>query len=145
MQVIHTPGHAPDHICLVDEVAGILFAQDQATMDPADLREGLDIEAYARSMRRLADELIGSIRIVYTAHRLRSSAPPAAHRARRRWFEAVAAGKCRCGCADARRTGRRRRLRTSRSSSAARGSAPEAPPHYDASARPSSSKQPRQP
>ena len=39
MQVIHTPGHAPDHICLVDEVAGILFAQDQAYYGPQLIRE----------------------------------------------------------------------------------------------------------
>ena len=77
LRVIHTPGHAPDHICLLDEAAGILFAQDQAYYGPQLIcEEGSDLEAYARSMRRLADELAGAIRIVYTAHCLRSSVPP---------------------------------------------------------------------
>ena len=94
LRVIHTPGHAPDHICLVDEAAGILFAQDQAYYGPQLIcEEGSDIEAYARSMRRLADELIGSIRIVYTAHCLRSSAPPRLLTELADAAEAVAAGE----------------------------------------------------
>ena len=77
LRVIHTPGHAPDHICLVDERAGILFAQDQAYYGPQLIcEEGSDLEAYARSMRRLADELGDAVRIVYTAHCLRPSVPP---------------------------------------------------------------------
>lgn len=77
LRVIHTPGHAPDHICLVDEVAGILFAQDQAYYGPQLIcEEGSDLDDYARSMRRLADELAGAVRIVYTAHCLRYSVPP---------------------------------------------------------------------
>ncbi len=77
LRVVHTPGHAPDHICLVDEAAGILFAQDQAYYGPQLIcEEGSDLDDYARSMRRLADELAGAIRIVYTAHCLRYSVPP---------------------------------------------------------------------
>ncbi|MET0751007.1 MAG: MBL fold metallo-hydrolase, partial [Solirubrobacterales bacterium] len=34
LTVLHTPGHCPDHICLLDEAAGILFAQDQAYYGP---------------------------------------------------------------------------------------------------------------
>ena len=77
MRVIHTPGHAPEHIVLVDEAAGILFAQDQAYYGPHLVYEaGTDIEAFARSARRLADELAGQIRIVYAAHSLRPAIPP---------------------------------------------------------------------
>ncbi len=77
LRVLHTPGHAPDHICLVDEAAGILFAQDQAYYGPQLIcEEGSDLAAYARSMRRLAEELAGAIRVIYTAHCLRSSVPP---------------------------------------------------------------------
>jgi glyoxylase-like metal-dependent hydrolase (beta-lactamase superfamily II) len=77
LRVIHTPGHAPDHICLLDEAAGILFAQDQAYYGPLRVYEpGTDPATYARSARRLADELVGAIRIVYTAHCLRPSVPP---------------------------------------------------------------------
>ena len=77
LRVIHTPGHAPDHICLVDEVAGILFAQDQAYYGPHLIyEEGSDAAVFARSARRLADELAGQIRVVYAAHCLRPSIPP---------------------------------------------------------------------
>jgi glyoxylase-like metal-dependent hydrolase (beta-lactamase superfamily II) len=77
LRVIHTPGHAPDHICLVDEAAGILFAQDQVYYGPHLVYErGTDLPTFARSARRLADELSGEIRVVYTAHSLRPSVPP---------------------------------------------------------------------
>ncbi len=77
LRVLHTPGHAAEHICLLDEREGILFAQDQAYYGPHYLCfEGADLEAWVESARRLAEELSGSIRIVYTAHTLRHSAPP---------------------------------------------------------------------
>jgi glyoxylase-like metal-dependent hydrolase (beta-lactamase superfamily II) len=34
LRVAHTPGGAPDHVCLLDERAGILLAQDQACYGP---------------------------------------------------------------------------------------------------------------
>ena len=77
LRVIHTPGHAPEHIVLVDDAAGILFAQDQAYYGPHLVYEaGTDIDAFARSTRLLADELVGQIRIVYAAHSLRPAIPP---------------------------------------------------------------------
>lgn len=77
LRVIHTPGHAAEHICLLDERAGILFAQDQAYYGPHYLcLKGSDLSAWTRSARRLADELTSMIRIIYTAHSLRCSAPP---------------------------------------------------------------------
>lgn len=77
LRVIHTPGHAPDHICLVDERAGILFAQDQAYYGPHLICErGSDLGEFARSTRRLASELRGAIRVVYAAHCLRPALPP---------------------------------------------------------------------
>jgi glyoxylase-like metal-dependent hydrolase (beta-lactamase superfamily II) len=77
LRVIHTPGHAADHICLVDEAAGILFAQDMAYYGPHLVNEpGSDRADYARSARRLANELSGQIRTVYCAHSLRPAIPP---------------------------------------------------------------------
>jgi len=77
LRVLHTPGHAPEHICLLDERDGILFAQDQAYYGRHYICFGdSDLEAWVASATRLADELVGSIRIVYTAHSLRWSAPP---------------------------------------------------------------------
>jgi glyoxylase-like metal-dependent hydrolase (beta-lactamase superfamily II) len=77
LRVLHTPGHAPDHLCLLDEPAGILFAQDQAYYGPHLVyEEDTDVAAWARSARRLADELRGMIRTVYVAHCLRPAVPP---------------------------------------------------------------------
>jgi glyoxylase-like metal-dependent hydrolase (beta-lactamase superfamily II)/ketosteroid isomerase-like protein len=77
LRVIHTPGHAPEHICLIDERAGILFAQDQVYYGPHLVYEqGTDVAAFARSQRRLADELTGAIRVIYAAHSLRPALPP---------------------------------------------------------------------
>jgi glyoxylase-like metal-dependent hydrolase (beta-lactamase superfamily II) len=77
LKVIHTPGHAPDHVCLLDEHAGILFAQDQAYYGPQLVYfDDSDVEAFARSARRLANEVAPAIRIVYCAHCLRPSVPP---------------------------------------------------------------------
>jgi len=94
LRVIHTPGHAPDHICLLDERAGVLWAQDQAYYGPHLVYEpGADLAGFVATTRRLAEELAGSLRTIYTAHCLRPSVPPAfltelAHAA-----EALAAGE----------------------------------------------------
>lgn len=77
LRVIHTPGHAPDHVCLLDERAGILFAQDQAYYGPHLLYfDHSDPGVWARSARRLADEVASQIRVVYAAHCLRPALPP---------------------------------------------------------------------
>jgi glyoxylase-like metal-dependent hydrolase (beta-lactamase superfamily II) len=78
LRVLHTPGHAPDHICLLDEREGVLWAQDQAYYGPHLVYEpGADLADFIASTRRLADELSGSLRTVYTAHCLRPTVPPA--------------------------------------------------------------------
>lgn len=78
LRVIHTPGHAPDHICLLDERVGVLWAQDQAYYGPHLVYEpGADLADFVASTRRLADELAGSLRTIYTAHCLRPTVPPA--------------------------------------------------------------------
>jgi glyoxylase-like metal-dependent hydrolase (beta-lactamase superfamily II) len=77
LTVIHTPGHAVEHICMLDERAGILFAQDQAYYGPQLLHlDGSDIGDFARSTRRLSDEFATSVRSVYTAHCLRPTVLP---------------------------------------------------------------------
>jgi len=78
LRVLHTPGHAPDHICLLDEEAGVLWAQDQAYYGPHLVYEpGADLADFVTSTRRLADELGGALRTIYTAHCLRPAVPPA--------------------------------------------------------------------
>lgn len=94
LRVIHTPGHAPDHICLLDEAAGILFAQDQAYYGPHLIYlDESDVADFARSARRLADELSGSVRTVYVAHSLRPTVPPAFLTELADGAESVAAGE----------------------------------------------------
>jgi glyoxylase-like metal-dependent hydrolase (beta-lactamase superfamily II) len=94
LQVIHTPGHCPDHICLLDERAGILFAQDQAYYgEQLIYLPESDVAAYARSCRWLADELRGTLRTVYCAHSLRPTVWPTFLDELADAAEEVAAGK----------------------------------------------------
>lgn len=58
LRVIHTPGHAPDHVCFFDEGAGDLYCGDLARLGgtiviPA--RQGGDLRAYLASLRRVRD------------------------------------------------------------------------------------------
>jgi len=57
LTVIHTPGHAPDHVCFFDEASGDLYAGDMVVlgttvMIPAG--RGGDLRAYLTSLERLA-------------------------------------------------------------------------------------------
>jgi glyoxylase-like metal-dependent hydrolase (beta-lactamase superfamily II) len=56
LRAIHTPGHAPDHVCLLDEVSRDVFCGDLAreggtVVIPA---RGGDLPAYLTSLRRVA-------------------------------------------------------------------------------------------
>jgi glyoxylase-like metal-dependent hydrolase (beta-lactamase superfamily II) len=55
-QVIHTPGHSPDHICLFEPDRGWLFSGD-AYIGGRDraLRAGYDIHGIIASLKKLAD------------------------------------------------------------------------------------------
>lgn len=55
VEVITTPGHTPDSICLLDRSSGLLFTGD--TFYPGTIwlyRPETDLDAYARSVERLA-------------------------------------------------------------------------------------------
>ncbi|MDL5154821.1 MBL fold metallo-hydrolase [Actinomycetospora termitidis] len=56
LTVLHTPGHSPDSICLLDERDGVLFGGDTLNSGPiyAQAPE-CDLEAFARSTARLAE------------------------------------------------------------------------------------------
>lgn len=77
LRVVHAPGHTPDCICLLDEGSGALFAGDVLTTGPhyAHLPDS-DVQAFARSTRRLADEIRAKVRVVYPAHILRYATDP---------------------------------------------------------------------
>lgn len=56
LQVIHTPGHSPDHVCLFEPDRGWLFSGD-AYIGGRDraLREGYDIHGIIASLKKLAE------------------------------------------------------------------------------------------
>lgn len=64
--VLHLPGHSPGSIGLLDEASGDFFSAD-AIYDEGlvDDIPGADVEAYLRTMRRLADLDVGR---VYAGH-----------------------------------------------------------------------------
>ena len=93
LTVLHTPGHSPDSICLLDERAGLLFAGD--TLITGDFwahTPDTEIEVFAATLRQLADELAGQLSAIYPAHTLRYRARPAFLAAAADAFEAIVAG-----------------------------------------------------
>lgn len=55
LQVISTPGHTPDAICLLDRKNGLLFTGDSYYAGPIWLyRPETDLDAYAQSIERIA-------------------------------------------------------------------------------------------
>lgn len=77
LEVLHTPGHTPDCICLLDGRSRQLFAGDTLTTGPhyAHLPDS-DLADFTRSTRRLADEITSKVDVIYPAHMLRFAAPP---------------------------------------------------------------------
>jgi len=92
LQVIATPGHTPDAICLFDSVNGLLFTGD--TYYPGTIwlyRPETDLAAYDASVRRLV-ALAPQVKIVLGAHDF-PIASPSVLPALLADFEAVRAGK----------------------------------------------------
>ena len=68
LEILETPGHAPDSICLIDRDNRILFTGDTFYLAPLYTHvDGSDFENYARSAARLAG-LAGDIDIAITSH-----------------------------------------------------------------------------
>ena len=68
VEVISTPGHTPDSICLLDRANGLLFTGD--TFYPGTIwlyAPETDLDAYARSVKRLA-ALARHLRMLLCAH-----------------------------------------------------------------------------
>ncbi len=68
LEIIATPGHTPDAICLFDRAHGLLFTGD--TYYPAPIwlfAPGTDLDAYAASIRKLA-AMTPQVKMVLGAH-----------------------------------------------------------------------------
>ncbi len=62
-EVIHTPGHTEDSLCLLNEEAGVLFTGDMPL--PIRTSEGTYMEAFFQALRHLSNK---KIKIVYPGH-----------------------------------------------------------------------------
>lgn len=92
LQVLATPGHAPDAICLLDEANGLLFTGDTYYPGPIYVfSPGADPAAYQRSVDRLA-KLAPEVRMVLGGHN-EPVAPPSVLIDLAEEFGAVRAGK----------------------------------------------------
>jgi glyoxylase-like metal-dependent hydrolase (beta-lactamase superfamily II) len=92
LEIITTPGHTPDAVCLLDRNHGLLFTGDTYYPGPIWLyRPETDLEAYGASIRRLAT-LAPQVKIVLGAHNI-PTAPPSVLAQLVSAFEAVRAGK----------------------------------------------------
>lgn len=92
MEVIATPGHTPDSICLFDRANGLLFSGDTYYPGPIWLfRPETDLVAYGKSVRRLA-ALQPQVRLVLGAHNV-PVAPPEVLGELAAAFEKVQAGQ----------------------------------------------------
>lgn len=77
LQVMHTPGHSPDCICLFDEENGLLFGGDTINTGPIYAQlEDSNVEDFARSTARLAT-MADAVQRVFVCHFLRVENHPA--------------------------------------------------------------------
>jgi glyoxylase-like metal-dependent hydrolase (beta-lactamase superfamily II) len=77
LEVIHTPGHTPDCICLLDRRSGALFVGDTLCAGPHyNHLPDSDVDASAVSTRRLATEFYRDVNVVYPCHILRYALDP---------------------------------------------------------------------
>jgi glyoxylase-like metal-dependent hydrolase (beta-lactamase superfamily II) len=75
IQIIATPGHAPDAISLLDRAAGYLWTGDSYYPGPIYLfGDHTDLDAYRQSMKKLAT-LVGGLRVVFPSHNIPMADP----------------------------------------------------------------------
>jgi glyoxylase-like metal-dependent hydrolase (beta-lactamase superfamily II) len=91
LSVLHTPGHSPDSLCLLDEHEGLLFAGD--TLITGDFwahTPDTDLPTFTETLAWLADSLCDSLVHVFPAHTLRYRVGPDFLRRAADGFAAVA-------------------------------------------------------
>lgn len=92
LQVLHTPGHSPDSICLFDEKNGLLFGGDTINTGPIYAHlEDSNLAAFSKSCNRLA-QLSESIRKVFVCHFMRLENQPNLLREVAEGFEKILSG-----------------------------------------------------
>jgi glyoxylase-like metal-dependent hydrolase (beta-lactamase superfamily II) len=92
LEIIATPGHTPDAICLLDRANGLLFTGD--TYYPAPIwlfRPETDLDAYVASVKRMA-AIAPELKLVLGAHNIPVASPSVLSRLVAA-IEAVRAGK----------------------------------------------------
>jgi glyoxylase-like metal-dependent hydrolase (beta-lactamase superfamily II) len=75
LEILSTPGHTPDAICLIDRANGLLFTGD--TYYPAPIwlfRPETDLDAYVNSVQRLV-ALAPQVKLVLGAHNIPVAQP----------------------------------------------------------------------
>jgi len=95
LEIISTPGHTPDAICLFERANGLLFTGD--TYYPATIwlyRPETDFDAYAKSIARLAG-LAPQVKVVIGSHNI-PVAPPSVLPQLVAAFADLRAGKATC-------------------------------------------------
>jgi glyoxylase-like metal-dependent hydrolase (beta-lactamase superfamily II) len=77
LEILHTPGHAPDALCLLDRREGLLFTGDTFYIGPIYLfAPGTDMATYTRSVDRLAS-LVPELKLLLPAHTIPVAEPSA--------------------------------------------------------------------
>lgn len=91
LRVVHTPGHSPDSLCLVDDAHGVLLAGDTVVAAASWLHGAdADLDDFARSTAALAEL---ALRRVLTAHNLCAERPASFVRSVARAAERVRDGQ----------------------------------------------------
>jgi glyoxylase-like metal-dependent hydrolase (beta-lactamase superfamily II) len=102
LEVIFTPGHAPDALCLLDRKRGLLFTGDTFYPGPVYLfTEETDFKAYTRSVDRLA-RLAPGLKLLLPGHNV-PVADPKYLGALRAAVREVDSGKAKAVVSDGRR------------------------------------------
>jgi glyoxylase-like metal-dependent hydrolase (beta-lactamase superfamily II) len=92
LEVLHTPGHSPDCICLIDRENGLLFGGDTVNTGPVYAQyEESSLPKFAESLGRLAD-MRSDLRRVFVCHYLRLENEPSLLAEMAEGFQHILAG-----------------------------------------------------
>ncbi len=92
LEVLHTPGHSPDCICLIDRENGLLFGGDTVNTGPVYAQyEESDLSQFAASMARLAG-MSDDVRRVFVCHYMRLENEPSLLEEMAEGFRRILAG-----------------------------------------------------